>query len=327
MITIYINAGHRKDKGGAVYKNHIERHMNIQLRDALYRRLKDAQLGSKFFAIDTVPDSLNLRQTIDWLNDRVNSNDFVIGLHFNFNRIKKIRGTEAYYSNDTTAQSRTPNGPHALYRIPLTCDPYDSGYLDSKQRCIAVALSRNVAASLGIPNRGAIHDRHSSTRSLGLLRKTKCNVALLETCYLSNEDDMAALDYEKAAQGIVNTIQEIYKTNETTKTQKLAFIQKQINAIRLIIQRISNLLNKNFGSMEKKSFVSKTQMRNIAIVLVSLAYLFFDVELVQEDMQKAVEMIMTVVMLFASGSFGIRASKPDIKLGVFRRRNNTVEEK
>ena len=173
----------------------------------LTMQLRDAVLPLHHFVV--VPDNLTLRQSIDWVNARADINDLAISIHFNANNNRSIRGTEAYYS-------------------------------DRRENILAEIFSRNVANSLGIPNRGAFHDSKTWVGSLGWLRQVKCDAVLFETCYMTNDTDMSVYDPQKAAQGIKNAILEIIPRKIEDLKKQLTLLQELVVAL----QRLVSLLVK-----------------------------------------------------------------------------------
>lgn len=176
---IVINAGHDNSDPGAV-----------TLREAdetkLIRDQAVIALRSAGFDVYAVPDDLDLKKSIAYANGILkNLNDgLCIDIHLNANSSKSASGVEAYYGTSATS------------------------------KVIAAALSKNVAASLGLKDRGAKPDTATHVGSLGWVRQTKAWATLVETAFITNSADMIALrtpaGYQKAGQGIANAVMELY---------------------------------------------------------------------------------------------------------------------
>lgn len=208
MPKIFCNSGHYDDPAtpwiddpGAVFGSLTDGGLAMQVRDEI-RKLKPEWVY--------VPDNLNLRQSIDWVNERAASDDLAIDIHMNFNQNFLIRGTEAYYAYS----SKT-----------------------------AEIFSRKVAESLEIPNRGAKHDSESSAKSLGWLRLTKCNAVIVECAYLSSAADRLLLESPKfpklAANGIIAAVDEWMSLSVPSKA-----VQTSVNELIIQLQKLIAELTK-----------------------------------------------------------------------------------
>lgn len=187
-LTIIVNAGHyddpltlKVDDPGAVRDRLIEQVECIKIRDALV-----PLLTNEGFKVLSVPDHLNLAQSIDWINKQIHylNDALAIDIHLNALSDTKARGTEAFHGTSITSEK------------------------------IAEALSEEVAKQLGIPDRGAKPDTQTAVGQLGWIRKTNCWSTLIEVCFISNKEDMDALradgGYRKAAKGIRNGVLKIF---------------------------------------------------------------------------------------------------------------------
>jgi len=92
---------------------------------------------------------------------------------------------------------------------------------------LAEVFSRNVARVLNIPNRGPKSDTMSGPGELGWLRKIKCQSVLIECLYLTNSEDLKALDEYKIAEGIKNAVFELTSGNKE-KQIETGFVVKEI---------------------------------------------------------------------------------------------------
>lgn len=150
MHKIYCNAGHFTGT------NNEESKLAIKVRDEL----------KKIYPAVYVPDNLDLRKSIDFINNK--TPDFAFSIHFNQNNNPQRRGVEVYYSDN----------------------PYN-----------ARVLSKALAKRLMIPNGGAIHESQSWLKNLAFLHLKSPSV-IIECGYLSNEYDRRALDPARTARGI-----------------------------------------------------------------------------------------------------------------------------
>jgi len=191
-MKYFINAGHLAPD------NTKESKLTIAIRNALHDLMPNAYY---------VHDNLDLRKSIDWINDKLkesSAESFAVGIHINANNDTQRRGTEAYYSDDPK---------------------------------YAKVFSRCVAKSLGVPNAGAIHDSKSYVGSLGFLRQLKCPSVIIEVCYSTNLGDRIALENDgikKAAQGIKNALDELFPPE---------VLKKKISLLKQIVVLLKKLLN------------------------------------------------------------------------------------
>ena len=146
--------------------------------------------------VDQVPDSLDLRKSIAFVNERYKDleSGLALDIHFNANESPLVHGSEAYY------------------------------VWGAKSKFIASTLSRNVANALGIRDRGAKPDSQTAVGSLGWLRKTNPWAGLVEVCYLSNKKDSEAYTkhgHEAVAEAIHYALLEIM--GAPTAQEKVAY--------------------------------------------------------------------------------------------------------
>lgn len=176
--VIYLNAGHSSTDPGAVGNSFTESNENRLVRDLCIPLLKEAG-----FEVKLIPDALNLRKSIDWINLYAKDiNDgLVVPIHFNFASDPEVKGTEVYYYGED----------------PISKD-------------IAKTISTKISEFAGTVNRGPKSDTTTRFGELGIIRQTNCWVTLIEVEFLSNLKAMEALDYVKVAKGIVAGIKEVY---------------------------------------------------------------------------------------------------------------------
>lgn len=206
-MKIFVNAGHWIGDQGVSFGSYKENALMMAIRDKLKELLPDAEY---------VPDSLDLKATIEYSNQRARPDDFAIDIHLNSNKDSSLRGTEAYY--------------------------YDNPRY-------AEVFSRKVSEALGIPNRGPKPDTQTYVGSLGFLRKLKCPSVVIECAYLSNSEDRTIITREdglyNAARGIKNALDELFppKLTPIQKQSILNLVWAFINDA-AIIQRVKNILGK-----------------------------------------------------------------------------------
>ena len=203
-MKIFIDSGHSLYEPGAWYDTKKENEMTIALRKALTPLLHNYEVGE-------VPDNLNLKESIKWINNYAGVNDIALSIHFNaYNIDRNVGGTEAYYSNDN-------------------------------EKHMAEIFARTVSTALGIRNRGAKHDSTTWVGSLGFLRNLKCDSVLIEVCYLTGRSDMEVYSAETAACGIRDGIEEIIPRKVPEIAEKcgreadLQICKKQLSASQKVV--------------------------------------------------------------------------------------------
>ena len=202
MPKIFIDAGHWQRDPGAIAGNLKENELTMKIRDELKWLLYN-NYNACF-----VPDNLNLRDSIKWVNDQnPASNDLAISIHLNSNSNPNRSGCEAYYFT-------TPR--------------------------FAEVFSRQVSKALGITNLSPRPDTRTYVGSLGWLRFIKCDSVVVEVCYLTNPLDLKALDYKKAAEGIKAAIDELIfipDIEEQKKTILMKIIEIYQKIIKLLLKK------------------------------------------------------------------------------------------
>lgn len=198
-MRIFLNAGHHLFDPGAWHLSMKESGLNIKLRDMVLPLLQ------KHAEVISVPDDLNLKESIAWINEYATIDDIAFSIHFNSHSDKSKQGTEVYFHNE-------------------------------REKQIAEIFARTVSSAVGLKNRGAIPDRLTWVGSLGWVRKLICDSVLVEVCYLTNESDMSAYTPEKASQGLENAIMEIIPRKVPEEAEK------EGREADLCIKRVSNLM-------------------------------------------------------------------------------------
>lgn len=173
---IYLSSGHSTKDPGVVTKYGEERDYNNAIRDALVSLLK-----GQGFEVKVVPDDLDLRKSINWVNKQaIDLNDgLALEIHCN---CCKGEGAESFFYHGSSSSTE-----------------------------IATKLLASYCKHTGFRNRGAKSDVHSAHGSLGWIRKTNCWAILLECGFQDNYQDVKKLkDYKLVAEGIARGVCEIY---------------------------------------------------------------------------------------------------------------------
>jgi len=204
-MKIYLNNGHHLKDSGAVHKGHEESQMAIELGESVVNEL------SKFVEVLSVPDDLNLRDSIDWVNERATEHDFAFSTHFNSHSNQYVAGTEVYYSNE-------------------------------REKELAITFAQEVSKAGGFKNRGPRHDSSTWVGSLGWLRNLKCDSVLLEVCYLTNNEDMVKYDTQKVTEGIVKAIKKIIPQQVELPTREE--LQAEVSSLRKLVDDLLKLIVK-----------------------------------------------------------------------------------
>ena len=195
MSRVFINAGHHLHDQGTSYGSVKESELAMKIRDLVAGKL----------SADYVPDNLDIKQTIQWINDRADRKDMAIDIHLNSNKNASIRGVEVYYDTDLA---------------------------------LAQSFAKQLSEKLKIPNRGAIPDSYTYFGSLGFLQQLNCPSLVIELCYLSNPEDRALITNPvfqiDAARALVEIIK--YETNPTTISILQSILNKAKEAFSLVLK-------------------------------------------------------------------------------------------
>lgn len=176
MKRIFLSAGHNLNDPGAVVPKTTESKEVIQTRNLIAQELENR--GATFVL---VPDSLSLKETIKWINDRANSGDVALEIHCNTSNGSR-RGAEAFY--DVNSQQRRKDAELILDK-----------------------LGQEVP---GLKIQGAKPDTMSFRQKLGFCRNIKIPSVLVELCFIDNPQDLDLLNKHrgKFAQGLANGLME-----------------------------------------------------------------------------------------------------------------------
>lgn len=268
-MRTFVNSGHfRGDNGHIEYLSG-----NITIRENQEtEKIRDELRGLLLGKYETmfVPDDLNLKDSIAYINSYAISSDFAIDIHLNASNDKGLRGTEAYYGKD-----------------------------DPKH---AVSFSRCVANALGIKDRGAKPDSQSAVGYLGFLRQLKCPAVLVEVCYITNDFDRIAYTPKKAAEGIKNALDELFQ-------QKVAELQKQISLLQKLINFYNQfkLMNstKKFGAFSSSADNQKLALtvKGVLTGIIPFALWFAQSQgatVTESDLQDVMNAVVEITIAFST---------------------------
>ena len=176
--TIILNAGHNNAADcGAAANGTTEAAEAIKIRDKL------ASLLEQNFKVVLVPDELDLRQSIKWVNDQYKKleNGLAFSIHLNAGG---GTGSEIFYYADNEISQN-----------------------------IAKTIIDKYCEITGFRNRGAKADTTTRHKRLGWIRDTNTWSCLIEACFIDNIEDLKKLqnDYDKVAFAMYSGICDVYK--------------------------------------------------------------------------------------------------------------------
>lgn len=156
---IFLIAGHGGGDSGAVgVSNRTESAETIKLRDKIKVHLQDN--GAKFYTDD---DRDGLATVLNKCS--TGSGSVVLDIHFNAAAAKTATGVEVIVGDDAQGND-----------LALAMDVLDT-----------------VIKHTGLKSRGIKKESQTPRKRLGMMREHG-SVCLLETCFISNDKDMAAYD-------------------------------------------------------------------------------------------------------------------------------------
>ena len=173
MRTLFLSAGHGGTDVGAVGNGYKEADLTVEIRDLVNKYL--LKLGIK----SITDDNRNaLAQTIRFFQNKITKDSILVDFHWN-----------AFTETSTGTEVLVPAQPTEL------------------EKRIATDLSKVIADTLKIKNRGVKTELQSARGRLGWMRLTGENI-LIETCFISNPNDMKSYhsNKEKLAESIANVL-------------------------------------------------------------------------------------------------------------------------
>lgn len=172
---IFISAGHNpngiKTDPGAIGNGKREADLAVEFRNLVITEL---QIKNVKYVADS--DSERLGQYLERI--KTGSGSVVLEFHFDAAANPKATGTTVLIGGDA----------------------------DKNDKAFAKELVEATASILGIKNRGLLSETDSHRGRLGLMRESG-TVALLELCFISNPEDLAA--YEKGKFELAQAIADI----------------------------------------------------------------------------------------------------------------------
>lgn len=156
MGRIFISAGHSTSDPGALAGGTTEAREMILTRDLIVTELR-----SRAFEVLLVPDDLDLRQTIDWINSRSRSGDVALEIHADAFSNPTVRGTSVFHIANNNLRKQ-----HA--------------------ELLLLSLLQRVPQ---LQNRGARPDTSTGVGSLAFCRQVVPASLLMQIGYLTNPDD------------------------------------------------------------------------------------------------------------------------------------------
>jgi len=199
--VIYLNAGHSELDPGAISDRYgAERDINIWIRDALKE-----ELDIQGFRVESVPDDLDLRKSIDWINEKVKG-DINAGLALSIhNNCCGGEGAESWYV---------------------------TGYENSSGK-IARLLINRFCEETGLKNRGAKPDKLARFGYLAFIQETNCWATLIECGFMDNNKDMDFIvnHPDLVAKAIAKGICDIFKVQYTEKPSPISIEISELSSL------------------------------------------------------------------------------------------------
>ncbi len=177
MKTIFITAGHHNRDSGAIGNGYQENVLAKELRDLITSKLREIAC----LKIWNDNDDDTLSQVIAKINKVATADDFLLEIHFDSAERISASGTTALVASGAREKSKD----------------------------FAGQLAGDVAAIVGITNRGVKSETESNRGRLGILH-TKASSCLLEIAFISNRSDMEKYQQykEPLALAIATTIRD-----------------------------------------------------------------------------------------------------------------------
>ena len=198
-----MNAGHweisdkgREDTGHVTVNGIEENDLVIEIRDEIKKLRPDW-----FY----VPDHLNLRHSIDWVNERAFSDSIGLDLHLNAHNNTGVQGTEVFHYNDEE---------------------------------VAAVVSEEVSKALMTMNRGAKPDTATWVGQLGWCRQLRCPSVVVEFAFMTNPENLSRImsreGKKAAAEGIVGAVERIQGGDK----KRVALLKKLIKLYKTLLQAL-----------------------------------------------------------------------------------------
>lgn len=227
MRTIFISAGHSNVLGkdrGASGNGFVEGILTVEQRNLIVKELKN--LGAKVIIDDN--DSI-LSQTMAFFRNKTTKNCILVDLHWN-------------------ASSPQATGTEVL--VPVTPTKFEMD--------LATDLSKAIANTLKIKNRGVKTELQSARKSLGWMRLTGENI-LIETCFISNKKDMD--NYQKNKEELAKQIALILFNYSNEMNSQKIYIVKSGDSLSKIARENNTTIEKIQKDNNLKSTTIQTNQK------------------------------------------------------------------
>jgi len=201
--VIFLDAGHSITDPGTITEFGHETDYNRAIRDALI-----SELVRNGFEVKTVPDDLDLKGSINWVNLSSSNIDDGLALAIHCNCCGRQGAESYYYGNNQTSKD------------------------------IAQKLIDEYCKETGLINIGPRSDTTGRFGELGWIRQTLPWATLIECGFLDNQQDVEILkDCKRVARGIAKGICKIFGINYIEETNPPAVDREKIK------KQIIELLN------------------------------------------------------------------------------------
>ena len=207
MRTLFLSAGHGGSDVGAVGNGYKEADLTIELRDLVNKYL--LKLGIKAITDD---NKNALAQTIRFFQNKVSKDSILIDIHWN-----------AFTETSTGTEVLIPAQPTEL------------------EKSIATDLSKVIADTLKIKNRGVKTELQSARGKLGWMRLTGENI-LIETCFISNPNDMKS--YQENKEKLAENVAIVLANYILGKTKENIYIVKSGDTLSKIAKQFRTTVTK-----------------------------------------------------------------------------------
>ena len=207
MRTLFLSAGHGGYDVGAVGNGHKEAELTIELRDLVNKYL--LKLGIKAITDD---NKNALAQTIRFFQNKVSKDSILIDIHWN-----------AFTETSTGTEVLIPAQPTEL------------------EKSIAIDLSKVISDTLKIKNRGVKTELQSARGKLGWMRLTGENI-LIETCFISNPNDMKS--YQENKEMLAENIAIVLANYILEKSKENVYIVKSGDTLSKIATQFRTTITK-----------------------------------------------------------------------------------